>query len=100
MPTLKSFEIEDELAQAHLGAIEVTVRMDDGSSRWCYFMTPAALASAGDWVPGTQVRFHHGSPHMIVVSEITADIIARILQHLDEIGELLSSTRAFTEGAG
>src|SRR5687767_1993165 len=99
MASLKTFRIDDDLAGASRGAIEVTVTMDDGASRWCYFMTPPALAAAGDRVPGTQVRFHYGAPHMIVVSELDADIVARVLGRLDESGELISCTRA-REGAG
>ncbi len=57
MASLKTFRIDDDLAGASAGAIEVTVTMEDGASRWCYFMTPSALAAAGDWVPGTQVRY-------------------------------------------
>jgi hypothetical protein len=93
MASLLDFRIEDDLAKADRGAIEVALTMGDGSSRWCYFMTPTALASAGDWVPGTRVRFHCAAPHMIVVSEVSADVIGRVLRHLDQSGELLSSSR-------
>ena len=95
MASLKDFCIEDDLAEAETGAIEVVVTMSDGTLRWCYFMTPAALASTGDLVPGTQVTLHYDAPYMIVVSEISADIIARVLKHLDQIGELVSCTRTF-----
>jgi hypothetical protein len=48
MASLKQFKIEDDVAHAVRGAIEVIVTMDDGTSRWCYFMTPTAPArSAG-----------------------------------------------------
>ena len=50
-------------------------------------MTPTALAAAGDWVPGTQVRFHYGAPHMIVVSELNAEVVDRVLRLLDKSGE-------------
>jgi hypothetical protein len=99
MASLKDFRIDDDLAGAQQRAIEVVVTMNDGALRWCYFMTPAALASAGDWVPGTQVRFHYGAPHMIVVSELSADIISRVLRYLDRSGDLVLCTRA-VEGAG
>jgi hypothetical protein len=99
MASLKQFKIDDDLAHAARGAIEVTVTMDDGTSRWCYFMTPTALAAAGDWVPGTQVRFHYGTPHMIVVSELNAEIVDRVLKYLDKSGDLVSCTREL-EGAG
>ncbi len=61
MASLKTFRIDDDLAAASRGAVEVTVTMDDGASRWCFFMTPPALAAAGDWVPGTQVMSQYGA---------------------------------------
>ncbi len=33
-------------------------------------------------LPGTEVRFHYGAPHMIVVSELSEDIIKAALDHL------------------
>lgn len=90
---LESFEIEDDLSSADRGAIEVTVRLAGGRRRWCYFMTPAALSAAGDWIPGTRVRFHYGSPHMIVVSEIDAAIVEKVLRYLEAEGELSDCTK-------
>jgi hypothetical protein len=81
-------QIEDDLATASSGAIEVVFDLEDGSSRWCYFMTPEALSNAGDWIPGTQIRFHYDNPHMIVVSAISEEIIQRVLAHLSEEGAL------------
>jgi hypothetical protein len=57
------------------------------------------LAAAGDWVPGTQVRFHYGAPYMIVVSELNAEIVDRVLRYLDKSGDLVSCTCEL-EGAG
>jgi len=93
---LKSFHIDDDLRDAALGGIEVTVTTTHGERRWCYFMTPAGLQACGDWIAGTEVRIHYAS-HMIVVSEIDEDIVSRALQHLDESGELLACTRAVDE---
>ena len=56
-------------------------------------MMPSALATVGDWVDGTEVRVHLGVPHMIVVSEISQDIIERILRRMERDGELLEHIR-------
>jgi hypothetical protein len=93
---LKAFEIQDDPSNADRGAIEVTVTMRDGRRRWCFFMTPEGLGNAGNWIPGTRVRFHYGAAHMIVVSDIDADIIEKVLSYLDTEGELESCTMAFT----
>ena len=95
MSSLLSFAIADDLAAAELSAVEVTLKLADGTLRWCFFITPSALSAAGDFVPGTSVRFHLGVPHMIVVSEVSAEIIGRVLRYLDESGELLSVSREF-----
>jgi hypothetical protein len=94
MSKLKNFTIDDDLATAGAGAIEVIVTLEDESQRWCFFFTPEALSSCGDWVPGTQVRYHVGVPHMIIVSEINEGIIDAVLRGLDHQGQLISSTMA------
>ena len=85
---LQSYTIDDDLADADHGAIEVSLTLVDGRRRWCFFMTPSALAVCGDWVRGTQVRVHLGEPHMIVVSEISAHIVDRVLRQLEAAAEL------------
>ena len=91
-----AFSIEDDLATADSGAIEVVFQFG-GERRWCFFMTPSALAASGDWVPGTQVRFHFDSPHMIVVGEVTEDLVGRVLDHLAEEGLLAQCSRPVDE---
>ena len=73
------------------------VTCQDGSRRWCFFMTPSALASCGDWIPGTKIRMHPGVSHMIVVAEISKEIIEQVLRHLDTEGELSTHTLAVTD---
>jgi hypothetical protein len=85
----QTFTLRDNLATQDTGAIEVELHMRDGSRRWCFFMTPAALAACGDWIDGTQVRIHFGAPHMIVVAgRLTEDLIEQALEHLARAGDL------------
>ena len=80
MASLKTSRIVDNLAGASRGAVEVTATMDDGASRWCFFMTPPALAVAGGLGsrhPGEGPLRSPGG-HLIVVSELNADTVARI----------------------
>lgn len=95
-PTLVAFEIEDDLAAADRGAIEVRLHMTDGRDRWCFFMTPSAFKSCGDWVPGTRVRVHLGVAHMIVVSEIDEEVVRRTLEDLDQRGEIANHSLDLT----
>ncbi len=91
---LHSFSIDDDVQQAAASAIEVTITLTDGRKRWCFFMTPAAFHASGDWIDGTRIRLHYGAPHMIVVSEISTDVIERALQHIDARDQLEVCTRA------
>ena len=89
---LRSYRIDDDLSGAETSAIEVTIILADERRRWCFFVTPPALGSAGDVLEGTEVRVHFGEPHMIVVSEISQDVIERVLRQLERQGELLRRT--------
>ena len=92
MTSLSRITIDDDLCRAAEMAIEVTIELSDGSRRWCFFFTPAAMKGGGDWVDGTRIPFHLGVPHMIVVAELSEDIIRRILESLDRDGMLEAHT--------
>jgi hypothetical protein len=92
---VKSFTIDDDLVTQDAAAIEVTLHLEDGSRRWCYFMTPTALAACGDWISGTQIRFHFGAQNMIVVAaRLDRETIGRALSDIDNQGELKECSRA------
>ena len=95
---IRSYRIDDDLAAAGAGAIEVSIVLTDERRRWCFFMTPAALAACGDFLEGTSVRVHRGELHMIVVSEVTVEVIERVLLGLDAEGEV--ERRTLPLGAG
>ena len=85
---LKSFEIIDDFSIASTGAVEVTVELQNGQRRWCYFMTPQALSRCGDLLSDARTRVHYNTPYMIVVSEINRGIVDEALKLIDEEGEL------------
>src|SRR5262249_32543580 len=86
---LRSFEIQDDLAMQDRRAVEVILRLDDGRSRWCYFVTPQALTDCGDWIDGTRTPIHYNAPYMIVVSgRLDEGIIEKALRHIDRRGDL------------
>ena len=89
---IRSFSIDDDLAAADQAAVEVTVTLTDEQRRWCFFITPAALLVAGDLLEGTETRVHFGEPHMIVVSDVTRDVIERVLRQLEADGKLVRRT--------
>jgi hypothetical protein len=95
---IRSYTIDNDLAGAGERAIEVTVTLTDERRRWCFFTTPRALASCGDWVPGTQVRLHLGEPHMIIVGELSVAIIEQVLREIERTGELERRTLPLAAG--
>jgi hypothetical protein len=92
---ISSYKIENSLDRPEEGAVEVVVTLVDGRQRWCFFFTPGRMALVGDWVEGTRIPLHLGVNHMIVVGELSTDIIDRVLRQLESSGLLLEHTRAF-----
>ena len=86
-----SYSIDDPINLPLTCSIEVTVHLSTGK-RWLFFVTPELLASAGDFVDGTQSRLHLGERYMIVVSELSETVIDSVLRQLADAGELESRT--------
>ena len=89
---IKTYEIEDPISSHSKRAIEVSIVTEQGDRRWCFFFTPQGVAACGDYIHGTKVRFHYGASHMIVVSEISQEIIESALKDIEKRGELESCT--------
>jgi hypothetical protein len=85
------YTIDDPITDPLTCSVEVTIDID-GQKRWLFFATPQLLASVGDFVEGTRVRFHLGERHMVVVSELSEPIIRAVLSRLQADGELVSRT--------
>ena len=95
---LKSFTIQGDLAAQDAGAVEVVLELASGERRWCFFMTPAALAACGDFISGTAVRYHHGAAHMIVVAgHLDRPLIEQVLLELSEEGALIQCSLPIEE---
>lgn len=97
MPRIIEHKITDDLRLRNEIAIEVEVVFDTGEKRWCYFMTPQALATCGDLLEGSQgVRVHPGVSHMIVCSHLNEEIVENALRQLDREDTLYSHTHPLT----
>ena len=94
------YTIDDPIADPLSACVDVTVDFGGGHKRWCFFATPQVLALCGDWVEGTQVRLHLGVPHMIIVSELSEDIIDDVLRRLYAAGDLEAHTAPLSATAG
>ncbi len=92
LAVLVDHRIDDAIAANEDGPIEVTVTLSNGDRRWCIVATPSALVSCGDWIPGTEVRFHYRNRHLLIVEKLTEEIIARMLVYIDSQGDLEDCT--------
>lgn len=101
VPTLTGFHVDDPIEWAQASGIEVTVHFEDGERRWCILATPSALAGCGDLIDGTDVHFHYDLPrNFILVSNLSEDLIGRVLRHLESQGDLLQCTLPLNGGSG
>ncbi|MCP3953770.1 MAG: hypothetical protein GY697_16360 [Desulfobacterales bacterium] len=91
------YKIIDDLETANRGAIEIEFELENGQRRWAFFFTPEGISACGDWIPETKVRFHLGVPHMIVVSDISEEIIDRTVGYLESEGLIETHTMLFEE---
>jgi len=90
---ITNIKIEDPIELSKTSAIEVLIELESGEKRWCFFFTPQGAAASGDWIEGTQVRFHYGASHMIIVSEISEAIIYAALKDLEKQGKIIECTQ-------
>jgi hypothetical protein len=85
-PTLVDYTLDvpvDELDGA--GEVVVTLRFSDGSQRETTFLVPDAF------LPGLDVPelLLYGRPDVILVEEISVDVIQRALDYIAEVGALM-----------
>lgn len=85
------YTIDDAIKPPLTCSVEITIDFPT-EKRWLFFVTPDLLARVGDFVEGSRSRLHLGERHMIVVSEISAEVIDVVLRKLADSGELESRT--------
>jgi hypothetical protein len=86
-----AYTVDDPSDDPLVTSVEVTIEFPEGQ-RWLFFVTPQLLASVGDFVGQTTCRLHLGERHMIVVSQISPEVIDCVLRQLEAAGELESRT--------
>jgi hypothetical protein len=89
------YTIDDLIELPLQTSVEVTITFPTGK-RWLFFVTPELLNRVGDLVDGSTARVHLGELHMIVVSELSADVIDAVLRDLHQGGELERRTLPFS----
>lgn len=72
---------------------EVDIIFSNNEKRWCIFTTPDALKQSGSFVGNTSIKIHSSNQHVIILSEISVDIIKNALLYLDSQDELYECTQ-------
>lgn len=90
---VRSINIEHEIPSPLTYAVEVTIELESGERRWCFFCTPESLDRFGDFLPNSAIRIHACAAHMIVLSNVTQETITVAIEELQRTGELLNATR-------
>ncbi len=90
---IRSINIEHEIPSPLTYAVEVTIELESGERRWCFFCTPESLDRFGDFLPNSPIRIHACAAHMIVLSNVTQETITAAIEELQRSGELLNATR-------
>jgi hypothetical protein len=97
VPRLVSFIAQDPWGTASRQPIEVTVRLSDGSKRFCWVATPQALQATGDCLSDGSTFFHAPNRNLLILSHVTQHTVELLLRHLDAQGELEGCSDAFTD---
>jgi hypothetical protein len=88
-PVLVNWQFDYPIVNEFQDETDVSFTLDDGTRRWCWFITPAHLAARLNQPyaePGIQ------SAHMIVVRSLAPEVVGAMLRHLDEQGELIAAS--------
>lgn len=94
--SVRTITIENPIPSPLTHAVEVTIELQSGERRWCFFCTPNSLDRFGDLLPDSTIRIHACAPHMIVLSVVTDETIHAAIEWLDKSGDILTATRPFT----
>ncbi len=114
---IESFSIDDPISNSLKDCIEVTIKLKGHRRRWCFFVTSEwvneylsrrqefkaidkggitmnQLTVLGNIVDKDCVEPFDiiAVPHMIIVKEISKEIIENTLKYLDENNQILKST--------
>lgn len=118
VPVFESFTIDDPIQDPNCDCVFVTVKTSTRRCRWCIFVTSAWIAAyfGGTLEPkavdydgftihqvmvmgetlttGSGSRFQEiHAPHVIIVAELSSEVIEATLRHIDSQGELKGCTR-------
>jgi hypothetical protein len=73
--------------------VDVVLEFSDGQRRLCDFTTPEALSQRGGVAQFGGVRLLSYSPHMIVVSAITPEMIAQSVAYIESHGDIFNCSK-------
>ncbi len=91
VPTVVDIRLSEPIEEPLTYAVEAIVELSDGRLRRCVFATPEILSQLKQADLGLQELLWCGP--VVVVSEVSHEVIERALRYIDAHNELLISTR-------
>lgn len=88
-PILVKWRFDDEVQDEMNDWVDVSFELSDGELRWCTLVTPRRLIQyfeQSDAGPGLHCS------NLVVVPDLTAARVERVLHHLDDHGELIGAS--------
>jgi hypothetical protein len=95
--TIRQIIICDAIEKPITHSIDVELELSDGQWRWCFFVTPECIAGCGDWLEGTQIIMWYGMPHMIILGDISEELIHKALREIEAQGRIIECTKLMEE---
>lgn len=98
VPVLTAWRFDDPVLDEPNGRdetnnwVDIVLKFDDGSQRWCQMMTPDFLKAMVEENPGEPMVY---SKHLIVVRDLATETVEQVLCHLDTQGELMQFSLPF-----
>lgn len=94
VPRLLHIRLNDLTQTPFTSSVEVDLEFSNGQRRWCYFITPEMLSHlGGNKLADTERLLSYATPHMVVVSAISLEVIEQALNYIESQGQLLDSTK-------
>jgi hypothetical protein len=93
VPILTSWRFDDPVRDERNGRdetnnwVDIALKFDDGTQRWCQMMTPDFLKAMVENNPGEPMVY---SKHLILVRNLTTETVEQVLCHLEEQNELIA----------
>lgn len=90
--TIKQIIITDPIEPPITHSIDVEIEFSDGQWRCCSFLTPELIATLHNWLEGTRTVLWYNMKGLVILGEITEELIYQSLREIESQGDIIEST--------